>query len=413
MTMNIIKNLLAGALSLAILGSVANAAEVARLMPAAQGDLVASRLSVEKAALPVDAERAPVDFAWAIDPADSLFASAPFTAESREFWTDLDAAEMRKGYAFATTAPGALVRISPAGDTKAAAPLRASDIALRINGREVSAGTAIRVAADAAQLKAAGVDFPEGTLAFRLSNDFGAGQVEMKIANATGRYLVHVFEPDSPLAMDLRASNDKALAGGSLVLTAKIANDGAQLQAESIGGVVTSPDGKSFNVRFKREDDGQYRAKVALPEGAGNGLALWEAHTFAVTKVGGALVPRDAKTSFAVSLPTAKLGSQANVDTTRGVQVSLPVEAASTGRYEVRGVLFGTAQDGSMKPFAVGHAARWLEPGKAMIELNFGKELVPAGIGAPFELREVSLNDQTRLGQLETRSVALRFGSTK
>ncbi len=413
MTMNTTKNLLVVALSLALLTTAASAAERARLLPAAQGDLVASRLSVEKAGLPADAERAPVAFAWAIDPADALSASAPFTAQSREFWTDLDAAALRKGYAFATTAPGALVRISPAGGDKAAAPLRLSDIALRINGQDVAAGTAIRASADAAQLKAAGVDFPEGTLAFRLAHDLGAGQIEMKIGNATGRYLVHVFEPDSPLTLDLRAGNDKALAGGSLTLTANLANADAQLQAESIGGVVTSPDGKSFNVRFKREADGQYRAKVALPESAGSGLALWEAHTFAVTRLDGALVPRDAKTSFAVSLPTAKLGADASVDTSRGVRVSLPVEAASTGRYEVRGVLHGTAQDGSMKPFAVGHAARWLEPGKATIALDFGKELVPAGIGAPFELREVSLNDQTRLGQLETRSVALRFGSVK
>lgn len=413
MTKNIHWNLLATALTFALLTTAANAAERTRLLPAAQEDLIASRLSNEKAALPADTERAPVDFTWAIDPADALSASAPFIAKSREFWTDLDAAAMREGYRFTTTAPGALVRISPANGDKASASLQVSDIALRINGRDTSNATAIRVSADAAQMKAAGAEFPEGTLAFRLSPELGSGQVEMKIGNATGRYLVHVFEPDSPLELALHASSDKALAGGSLTLTANLANADAKVQAENIGGIVTSPDGKSFNVRFMREADGQYRAKVAVPEGAGNGLALWEAHTFAVTRLGSALVPRDAKTSFAVSLPTAKLGADADVDTSRGVRVSLPVEAASTGRFEVRGVLYGTAQDGAMKPFAVSHAARWLEPGKATITLNFDKELIPVGIGAPFELREVSLNDQTRLGQLETRSVALRFGSTK
>lgn len=413
MTKNTTRNLLAAALACAIFSAGASAAERARLLPAAQGDLIASRLATDKAALPVDAERAPVDFAWAVDPAEALSASTPFTARSREFWTDMDANAMREGYRFTTTAPGALVRISPANGAKSGASLQVSDIALHINGRNVDTATAIRTSADAAQMKAAGAQFPEGTLAFRLSQDAGAGQVEMKIGNATGHYLVHVFEPDSPLELNLSASSDKALAGGSLTLTANLANAAAKVQAESIGGVVTSPDGASINVRFKRGADGQYRAQVALPENAGNGLDLWEAHTFAVAGFNGARVPRDAKTSFAVSLPTAKLGSDVSVDTSQGVRVSLPVEAASTGRYEVRGVLYGTAQDGSMKPFAVGHSARWLEPGKATIALNFGKELVPADIGAPFELREVSLNDQTRLGQLETRSVALRFGSTK
>ncbi len=411
MTINNTLKLLPSALALALVAFGANAADRIALLPAVQSDLVVTRLAVEKSAVAADVERAPVDFAWAIDSNEKLAASTPFAAQSREFWTTLDQGELAKGYRFTTTAPGALVRISPAGGEKAAVAV--SGLSLRINGHDVGASSAIIASADAAQLKAAGAAFSDGTLAFRLAHDLGAGEVEVIAKQAKGRYLVQVFEPDSSLALNLQASTDHALAGGDLTLTATLANGDAQLTAKSLGGVVTSPDGKSYNVRFKRGSDGQYRAKVALPENAGNGMELWEAHTFAVGKVGGALVPRDAKTSFAVSRPTAKLGSQAQVDTTAGVKVSLPVEAASSGRFEVRGVLYGTAKDGSLKPFAVGHAARWMEAGKADITLKFGSNLVPAGIAAPFELRDVSLNDQSRLGQLETRSRALRFGSMK
>jgi len=402
---------LASALALVLASSGVNAAERMPLLAASQDDVVVGKLAIDKAALSADVERAPIDFAWPIDSNEKLFASAPFVAQSREFWTKLEAGELSKGYRFNTTAPGALVRISPAEGEKAA--LNVSSLSLRINGRDVDASSAIIASANAEQLKAAGAAFSAGTLAFRIAHDLGVGEVEVSAKNAKGRYLVHVFEPDSPFALDLQANTDRALAGGSLTLSAKLANADTALDAESLGGVITAPSGESFNVRFKRAADGRYLAKVSLPENAGNGMELWEAHAFAVGKIGNALVPRDVKTSFAVSRPTAKFGSEARVDTKAGVQVSLPVEAASAGRYEVRGVLYGTAADGSLKPFAVGHSARWLEAGKADITLKFGNELVPAGVGAPFELRDVSLNDQSRLGQLETRSRALRFGSTK
>jgi len=41
--------------------------------------------------------------------------------------------------------------------------------------------------------------------------------------------------------------------------------------------------------------------------------------------------------------------------------------------------------------------------------LAFDREHVPAGYGAPFEVRQLELNDQTRLALVESRSRAVRF----
>ncbi|NLB13227.1 MAG: hypothetical protein GX826_04295 [Gammaproteobacteria bacterium] len=65
-----------------------------------------------------------------------------------------------------------------------------------------------------------------------------------------------------------------------------------------------------------------------------------------------------------------------------------------------------------MQPFAIAHSARWLEPGKGEgITLDFGDLAAKSGLAAPYELRDLSLNDQARLGLLETRARALRFGA--
>ena len=403
------KTLISIAVAAALFAGSAHAAEHTRLLPAAAGDLVPTRLVAEKAALAADIERAPVDFAWALDPAEKLAPTVPFVAESREFWSTIDGAALQKGYAFQTTAPGALIRISPAGGNKTAS-LKTSDLTLRLDGRQLDLKSAIEHSADAEQLKAAGAQFSDGTLVFRLARDVGAGRIELGAKHASGRYLMHVFEPDSALALSLGANRDRALAGDTVTLTARFDSEKGALAPESIGGVVTAPDGRSIDVVFARRKDGRYSADVALPADAGDGLALWEAHTFAVAKHGGALVARDAKTSFAVSKPTARLGGAISTEAKRdGVTVTLPVEAASAGRFEVRGVLYGTAKDGSLLPFAIAHAARWLDPGQANITLKFGADVMPSGLAAPYELRDLSLNDQARLGLLETRARAARF----
>ena len=408
------KNLIFVALSGILFSPALLAAEPhIQLLPASGGDLVASRVTMEKSALAADIERAPVDFAWALDPSQPLSRETPYVADSREFWTTLDAKQLQKGYRFQTTAPGALLRLSPADNAKRAA-LQLSDLDLRIDGKKLDATRDISIAVDAAQMKAAGVDFGEGSLVFRLAADAGEGQIQLMAKNAAGDYLLHVYEPDSPVSLTLAADRDRALAGDTITLKTQW-NDGSRAsRPSSIGGVLTSPQGHSIPIDFTPAKGGEYQATVQLPADAGSGMALWEVHTFAVSNSKNGAIPRDAKTSFSVSHPTARLSGEAvSVQAKSGrVALTLPLEVGAAGRYELRGVLYGTAKGGSMQPFAIAHSARWLEPGKGEgITLDFGDLAAKSGLAAPYELRDLSLNDQARLGLLETRARALRFGA--
>jgi hypothetical protein len=44
-----------------------------------------------------------------------------------------------------------------------------------------------------------------------------------------------------------------------------------------------------------------------------------------------------------------------------------------------------------------------------MLVLDFEQAHLPAGYGAPFEVRQLELHDQTRMMPLEVRARALRF----
>lgn len=397
------------AIAAALCAGTLHAAERTVLLPPAAGDLVATRLVTAKSALAADVERAPVDFAWALDPDAALQSQAPFVAQSREFWTRVDAGTLQKGYTFHTTAPGAFVRLSPAEGVRKSAALRVDDLALRLDGRVLDA-SAIRVSANAEQLKSTGAQFGDGTLVFRLDETIGTGRMELTAKSARGDYLVHVFEPDSPYTLSLGADRDRALAGDTVRLSAHFDGAKGRLTADSIGGLVTSPDERSLDVTFTRAKEGSYTADVALPQDAAGGLALWEVHAFAAAKHGNASVLRDAKTSFAVSAPTARLLGTASSEAKRdGISIAVAVDTASAGRYEVRGVLYGSAKDGAMRPLAVAHAARWLEPGASDVTLKFGADVLHPALGAPYELRDLQLGDQARLGILETRARAMRI----
>ena len=58
---------------------------------------------------------------------------------------------------------------------------------------------------------------------------------------------------------------------------------------------------------------------------------------------------------------------------------------------------------------AQAHVAAWLEPGDGLLVLDFDRGHLPAGHGAPFEVRQLELHDQTRMAPLEIRGRGARF----
>lgn len=62
--------------------------------------------------------------------------------------------------------------------------------------------------------------------------------------------------------------------------------------------------------------------------------------------------------------------------------------------------------NGAMAPVAVAHSAAWLEPGAGNIELAHDAALL-AGVRGPYELRDLSLLDQSRVGLLHRQQRGL------
>ncbi|RZA22034.1 MAG: DUF4785 family protein [Lysobacteraceae bacterium] len=381
------------AASLVFVAGIASAARP--LIPAGASDQVPLRL----ARLPApagDIERKPVSFSWALDPSAALSEPEPFLAESREYWKTVDAAEMVAGVDLPISARGALIRVSPA---RGAATLKASDLDLLQGGRKTGIA---HIAGDAA-LQKAGMDVSTGTQVMKLGDQAGPGRYTLRAAKARGAYVVHVFEPQSDVVLNARADRNHALAGNDMrvAISGTRAGNGVRLQSEAL---LVAPDGGSRVVPVRANGYGGLEAVFTLPDDATTARGLWELQVFGDADG----TPRDARTAFAVGQPTAKFSGIFG-HSSASLRVSLPVEAASPGRYEARGTLYATARDGSMRPVSVAHSAAWMQAGKGMLVLQFAKAHLPRGYGAPYEVRSLELNDQSRMAPLESRARGARF----
>jgi hypothetical protein len=378
--------------------SLAVSAQAATLLPPGSRDQAPSRL-VSAPAPAGEFERKPVSFAWALDPWAELDAPAPFVAESREYWALTEAGELQAGLSIDTTAPGALIRVSPAAGSAAVEP---GQLRMLRNGKAIAQPESFQRRANAAQLKAAGMEVPDGSAIVQLAPEQGKGRFQVQLAQAKGRYLVHVFEPNSEYVLKAQAGRRSVLAGDTLEVSAEMANGASKMAGGQVGGSLISPSGRSYDLAFRNG-----KARIEVPDEAGTLPGLWEVHLSSANFDQGASIQRDARTAVEVTRPTARLGGGYRFDAAT-LRFELPVQAAAPGRYELRGTLYATGPDGVARPVAQAHVADWFEAGTRPLALAFGRGNVPSGFGAPYELRYVELKDQARMGTLETRELALR-----
>lgn len=373
---------------------------------ARNNDLVADR-TVSVAAPATTIERKPVSFAWALDPFAALTTAAPFVAESREYWTQVDAAELARGFELDASAPGPVVRISP---VVGAVAVSSDRLKLSRDGRNIDASTAFAHAASAEQLKKVGMDLGNGSAVVQLDPALGKGRFKLQVSEARGRYLVHVFEPNSDLVLRAQANQANLLTNGELEVTARVGRNTTSLKASDMGGLLISPSGRSYPLNFNNSGSDSQRALTRIPEQAANERGLWEVHVFAGSIDNGMRIQRDARTAISIAQPTARLSGSYSFDAAR-LRFTAPLEIGSPGRYELRATLFATGPDGMARPVSEAHSAAWFEKGNATLRLGFDPAHVPTGFGAPYQVRFLELKDQSRMGQLETRELALLSGS--
>ncbi|MHB1058042.1 MAG: DUF4785 domain-containing protein [Rhodanobacter sp.] len=409
--------ILASAL-LAICTATPALASTQALLPPQPGDMVpatllartASRLTAARAAIPrAHVERTPLSVNWPL-PHDAALQPQPqaFARSSREYWRDVSASELQQGLKLPLSAPGAIIRLSP-GD-RTVGKLDPAGVRLQLGRQSLTASSASSQVADTASLHAAGMDVPAASMVMQLKPELGTGTATLQVPAARGRYVVHVFEPRSPFTATARADRSDMLQGQSVHVRVALQDAGREIPLNSAGGLLRAPDGSSTPLDFRRQADGSFTAD-ARPRSIPATPGLWEVHSFTMGRDGaGNEVRRDTTTVFAAALPDARLSGLARTARAadRGIDIMLGVTAQGASRYAVSAVLYGRGADGQMVPAAFAQSAAWMQPGNGTLTLHYDASSLQ-GVGAPFELRDLRLQDQPAVGLLERRAMAMRF----
>lgn len=412
--MNFKHTLIASALLLSLAGA-APSAEWTLPTPGA-ADTVPTHLSSEavKSAMPLETE--PVQFAWRLDPAAPLQAIAtPHLAQSREYWDKRSADEMAAGVEIPTASAGAIVRLSPAGG--AAKALEARQVILRKDGRSYGNGEGMQSIATSEEMEKGSAPFPAGSTAFRIDPSLGSGAFELQVPAASGEVVVHVFEPESTLQLQLKTDRVSYQAGSTIRVDAALVDGARSLALDHIDGLVTSPSGEVREVRFVADKSGGYTAELPADFAAAAAPGMYEVQAFASAKAaGGTRVLRDARTSFLYTTAGARLtGAVRNMPVRMRdpfVYLQFDVEVAAPSRYQLGGVLYGTEASGALVPVAMAQSAAKLDVGVHGMTLLWGQDVLDGvAVGAPWEVRDLQLVNQANMGLLEQRVAGLKIGA--
>jgi hypothetical protein len=403
------KKMIISGILLVLLSAVSFAGKDVVLAPQQAGDLVAAEVVADTALAtskrPVSHEA--VSVSWALKPEDEL-APAPkvHQAVSMDYWLQVDAADFDRGVELSVSAPEALVRISPL-NRKDRAPAMLDLVLVNEQGRSYSQGGGVVPLLEPQSDAAQKTPFPEGTSIFRINGEVGTGAVLLfadGMDYSSGkRYLVHVREADSSVALHAATERDTYLAGQTLKVRADLVDEDGQPRIEDMTGTVISPSGRQWTLSFK---DGSASLPLDAAEPTGLMSGLWEARIQVRGSTADGLVRRDVRTAFAVTQPTARYTGRVELQRdARALSAKLALEVGTPGRYEARGILFGTDEQGELRPLAVGQSAAWLEPGTGELVLGFETEHLEGSLlSAPYQVKDLRLIHQDRMSLIHRQA---------
>lgn len=351
------------------------------------------RLSQDQQLPMVNRHTEAVQFHYALDPQQKIADKIPaHTDESRQYWLDTTAEQLQAGIDLPLSGKTAYVRISPL-NAGTRVQLNPAQLQLQASAGEVRISSFV----DADQMNRAGASFSDQTLAFKVDTA-AAGTVRLAVPDLSASseaYVVNVLEPDSPHVLKLSMDHHSYASGKTAQVFASMTSD-QKNQPANLQGYVRSADGRVYaQLHFTARKEGGYVAEVPLTQGQSLASGLWDIHTIAESQSNGVRVVRDAQSSFAVHLNTARFNGTLQAgkhDLAVGITVAEP------GRYEIRGVLMGTDQQGQLRPLAMLMSARWLQPGDQSVTFDLSPLTQRnAAFSAPFMIRQLQLTDQSRL----------------
>lgn len=343
-----------------------------------------------------------INFSFAIAADHKLdLSQRTVTTESNEYYFTVNGSQLNRGVDVHTTQKGALIKISRQGDQGKALDNKA----LQLHSASQPKMNLAKNIIGESDLKATGI-FTNAT-AIKMSDDVQPGTFKLNYEQALpadNSYVIHVKEKNSANKLEISAQKQHFLADEVFSFDAAMLAKDETLAAGTFDAYILSPSGKQFAASVSRSAGGV--AQISASKQVLNADAieapitgLYELHVNAVADSQGQQVHRSGKIAFALAPRTAELNklSSLTVDAKQPV-ANIGISVKAPGRYEARAILFGHDSEGKLKPIMETHSAQNFAAGAQVISMQFDQKiLAKSALKAPFVVRNVRLNDQTRM----------------
>ncbi|WP_144392090.1 DUF4785 domain-containing protein [Pleionea sediminis] len=347
--------------------------------------------------LPLDKKA--VTFSQKLMPDENItLGKTSLSVSSKSYYQTINGAALKSGVWLYTTAEKAVVRITPAkslvnGKTALSKTLEPTDLVLSGNNGEFNVSkSGMSIQASSQQLNSAHPSIFKNSSAFVIDKSMGKGDFLLKTNKSiddNSKYLIHVFDKNSNVSLDLKSSQSSFSQGQLLRVKAKFSGN-QNIDYAMSNAKLISPTGEQYDMSLNKGKTGvNANLKIDFDTQRKPG-ELWKV-VFDMNSDSQDKVKRTAELAIDIHEKTARIAKVKYGNS--GAEVSVNVD--KPGRYEIRSWIF-TGSGKRMEPGRIEYSAKWLDEGNHtfLVPLSSKK-------GLREEIKQLQLMDQSRLAVLD------------
>lgn len=303
---------------------------------------------------------------WAIKDS-SLNVKSDNTRRSYSYKEVVTAAQLQHGIKLTTTAPGAVIRITPMQN----AALPNLEIQTPTN-QSLKLKEASTLYSDDQSLMEESSP-PTPPTIFQLKSELGHGTFTMKSHNAktatNDKYVISVFDKFSMNYLQVNTDAVHYTYGDKLTATITVKNN-SNYNVTDLNAYILSPRGDVISLDLTKVQNNKFQGSAVLTSELNDQGENWYLEADITSTYDGGFIKRSGHTAFSYSVPSAGLLSVKKISSSPLTFVAT-VDVATASRYALQSVLYYKNKTGEIKPLETSQSARWFEQGKQKIKFSF------------------------------------------
>lgn len=302
---------------------------------------------------------------WPIE-MTALQGSPSNTQQSYSYRKKVSAKQLQKGVAITTSAPNAVIRITPLQD-QSMPQLQL----ITANKKQYSLKEASSLHQENANfddsLKTA---THQSILQLKPELGFGVFSIKTDETSDSGNFLISVFDKYSPAFLEITSDAMHYQYGDKVTATISLKNDVTNYDTQDVNAFLLGPQKQVIPMQLTEISPNVFKAEAVITSESNDRGENWYVEADVTGDVSGVFIRRNGHAGFSYSIPSASLLTVEKTSS-KPLAFSVKTEVASASRYALQSVLFRKNDTGEITPLETTQTALWLEPGIQEIQFTF------------------------------------------